>query len=73
MEITDTELKEKLVKGDNLMVATEKELLAVIKVPYTENTFQNFCKTVCDARYFYEAAKEHALLINKIAKLHRLQ
>lgn len=30
MEITDTELKEKLVKGDNLMVATEKELLAVI-------------------------------------------
>lgn len=31
------------------MVATEKELLVVIKVPYTENTFQNWCKTVCDA------------------------
>jgi hypothetical protein len=56
-----------------LMVATEKELLAVIKVPYTENTFQNWSKTVCDTRDFYEAAKEHALLINKIAKLHRLQ
>lgn len=38
MDITDTELKEKLVNADNLMVATEKELLAVIKVPYTENT-----------------------------------
>lgn len=73
MDITDIELKEKLVKADNLMVATEKELLAVIKVPYTENTFQNWCKTVCDARDFYEAAKEHALLINKIAKLHTLQ
>lgn len=34
MDITDIELKEKLVKADNLMVATEKELLAVIKVPY---------------------------------------
>jgi hypothetical protein len=41
MDITDVELKEKLVKADKLMVATEKELLAVIKVPYTENTFQN--------------------------------
>lgn len=49
MDITDTELKEKLVKTYNLMVATEYELLAVIKVPYTENTFQNWCKTVCDA------------------------
>lgn len=34
MDITDIELKEKLVKADNLMVATEKEFLAVIKVPY---------------------------------------
>lgn len=30
MDITDTELKEKLVNADNLMVATEKEILAVI-------------------------------------------
>lgn len=41
MNITHIELKEKLVKTDNLMVATKKELLAVIKVSYTENTFQN--------------------------------
>lgn len=67
MNITHIELKEKLVKTDNLMVATKKELLAVIKVSYTENTFQNWRSS------FYEAAKEYALLINKFAKLHRLQ
>lgn len=73
MDITDVELKEKLVKADKLMVVTEKELLAVIKIRYTESTFQTWCKTVCDARDSYKAAKEHALLINKIAKIHRLQ
>lgn len=31
MNITHIELKEKLVKTDNLMVATKKELLATLK------------------------------------------
>lgn len=39
MEIIDIELKEKFVKGDNLMVVIEKELLVVIKVFYIENIF----------------------------------
>lgn len=39
MDIIDIELKEKFVKGDNLMVVIEKELFVVIKVFYIENIF----------------------------------